>query len=107
VLVDGDTSGRVAQAAKLVEWPVQLITFGDLAIDGATTVQQLLDDDGSGELEHHNSCCLLLFPRPLQVRSCLIFRIRKEILKVDRVPLLTMFPRVRDYPDQKPIHMNF
>jgi hypothetical protein len=49
VLVDGDTYDRVVQAAKSVEWPVKLITFGDLALEGATTVQQLLGDDGSGE----------------------------------------------------------
>jgi hypothetical protein len=48
VLVDADTSGRVVQAAKSIEWPIKLITFGDLALEGATTVQQLLEDDGSG-----------------------------------------------------------
>jgi hypothetical protein len=48
VLVDNDTCGRVIQAAKSVEWPIKIITFGDLALEGATTVQQLLDDDGTG-----------------------------------------------------------
>jgi hypothetical protein len=48
VLVDSDTADRLAQAIKLVDWPIKVITFGDLDLAGSITVESLLNDDGKG-----------------------------------------------------------
>jgi len=48
ILVDPETESFLKSAIDLVDWPVKLISFGQ--VDGAIQVQNLLDDDGAGLL---------------------------------------------------------
>ncbi|XP_059477781.1 uncharacterized protein LOC132198053 [Neocloeon triangulifer] len=47
VLVDEKTADILAQAIKLVDWPIKVITFGDVDLPGSSSVKTLLEDDGS------------------------------------------------------------
>lgn len=47
ILVDPETESLLKSAIDLVDWPVKLISFGQ--VDGAVPVQNLLDDDGTGK----------------------------------------------------------
>jgi hypothetical protein len=48
ILVDPETESLLKSTIDLVDWPVKLISFGQ--VDGAIQVQNLLDDDGTGLL---------------------------------------------------------
>ena len=48
ILVDPETESLLKSTIDLVDWPVKLISFGQ--VDGAIQVQNLLDDDGAGLL---------------------------------------------------------
>jgi hypothetical protein len=48
ILVDPETKSLLKSTIDLVDWPVKLISFGQ--VDGAIQIQSLLDDDGTGLL---------------------------------------------------------
>jgi hypothetical protein len=51
VLVDEQSASIVRKAYSTLEWPVTLLSFGN--VDGATSVNELLHDDGSGKITRY------------------------------------------------------
>ncbi|KAF4519999.1 hypothetical protein B566_EDAN007147 [Ephemera danica] len=50
VLVDEDSAPTLRKAISALDWPVKLLCFGD--VEGATSVSEMLQDDGSAMPEH-------------------------------------------------------
>jgi hypothetical protein len=48
ILVDPETESVLKSSIDLLDWPVKIISFGQ--VDGAIQVKTLLDDDGTGLL---------------------------------------------------------
>lgn len=48
VVVDADTAPKLLEASTSLEWTVDMLSVGSVKVAGATSFQELLEDDGTG-----------------------------------------------------------